>query len=176
MNPLFVAHLLGDYLLQPGWLVRLKENRVAGISIHAGVHFVAMALLVWSNDIRVWAGLIVIASTHALVDMTKVHLQKNAKSFGIGFLMDQIMHVSIMAGVSMLIPLKLGFWATHDGVVLASLLIFVSYGLALYNLTHITKFPTETMGKKVVRMLEVTVAFAFFILPAALIASSYCAV
>lgn len=168
MNPLFIAHLMGDYLLQPGWLVRLKEQRMLGIVIHASVHLVTMALLAWTLDWRVWAGLLVIAITHGAIDTTKVHLQKNAKTFSTGYLLDQLAHLGIMTSVLLLVRVNNTFWTTHDGIVLLSLLAFVSCGLALYNLTNIQKFPTDSMGKKLLRVVVILTAFGVFMLPAVL--------
>ncbi|WP_422018686.1 DUF3307 domain-containing protein [Robiginitalea biformata] len=71
---LLLAHMLGDFLLQPGRALRHKQARKAGswfFYLHGLVHFSLTLLLVW--DLRFWQEALVIAASHLVIDAVKLY-------------------------------------------------------------------------------------------------------
>lgn len=94
---LLLAHMAGDFLLQPDRWVREKEtkkHRSAKLYIHSLLHGALAWLLVW--DIAFWLPALVIATTHYGIDLLKVHFQKPATRTQ-WFVVDQFLHVAIIA-------------------------------------------------------------------------------
>ena len=73
-----LAHLLGDFLLQPTSWVLDKENRKHKsiyLYIHTLLHFILAWILVGGTDF-IWFA-VVLAVTHGGIDFLKLHFQKN---------------------------------------------------------------------------------------------------
>jgi len=99
LTKLLLAHLAGDFILQPGSWIRDKEHkkhRSLKLWIHVIVHGVLTFLLVW--DPSFWLPVIVIVVSHFLIDLAKVHFQKpHTRIFW--FVTDQVLHLLVIAGV-----------------------------------------------------------------------------
>ena len=97
---LLLAHLLGDFLLQPdSWVAqkRQKRHRSPLLYLHIGVHAIAMLLLL-GFQIKYWLGYIIILITHFFIDLAKLQLEKRYPR-GRLFVLDQLAHLIIIAGV-----------------------------------------------------------------------------
>lgn len=86
---LIVAHLIGDFLLQPtSWIEdkRKKKNRSKFLYIHGAIHGIIAYLLLaqWSN----WYIPLLIASSHIIIDSWKISSKENTRNF----IIDQILH------------------------------------------------------------------------------------
>ncbi len=94
---LLVAHLLADFLLQPDWMIRRKRNpAILGLHI-AGVGLTAvLALGAWP-----WALLLILLSTHLIMDATKVYALKDTLR---AFLLDQAVHLLVIGGLALTYP------------------------------------------------------------------------
>jgi hypothetical protein len=71
---LILAHLLGDFLLQPdSWVKAKEQKKVAAWQLygHSLIHFALIMLLVF--DFSFWKWGIVLAMIHLLIDMIKVY-------------------------------------------------------------------------------------------------------
>jgi hypothetical protein len=71
---LILAHLLGDFLLQPdSWVKAKEQKKVAAWQLygHSLIHFALIMLLVF--DFTFWKWGIVLAMIHLLIDMIKVY-------------------------------------------------------------------------------------------------------
>ncbi|RZK53688.1 MAG: DUF3307 domain-containing protein, partial [Pedobacter sp.] len=95
---LLLAHLLGDFFLQPNAWVTEKEQlklKSAKLYWHVVIH-VALIFLVFMS-LSVWKIALVIGATHLVIDAMKLSLQK-AKTKRLWFFIDQLLHVkSIVA-------------------------------------------------------------------------------
>jgi len=169
MHPLFVAHLVADFLLQPTWLVVLKQKRWFGIGIHASIHALVMLLLTFPTTALLWAGIIIIALLHAVIDESKVVFQRDHSGFSLGFLVDQIAHFSVLLLVVLFVPYQSSFWAGEKGLLVGGLLLFMSFGWAVYNLLTNKEHPLTNARATVGRMLLVVVTFLLFIVPSLLL-------
>ncbi len=99
---LILAHLIGDFFLQPKkWIVEKEKQKWKSpyLYIHALLHFILILLILW--DISYWHIAILIAFSHLLIDVVKVQLQtKETRSLWFGT--DQILHLLVLVSVWML--------------------------------------------------------------------------
>lgn len=170
MNPLFLAHLLGDFLFQPYTLVKFKEKSNAGIAVHALIHFVLLNALWFPRSAYLLIGYIAVALTHAFIDRAKITVQKSGVSFGIGFFVDQVLHfltlfcVMVLAYKHSTSPME-QFWLRADVQFASCILAFAVYLFALYNIVYKQKnAPGLDRGALISRVLVITTSFALFTL------------
>ncbi|WP_046079676.1 DUF3307 domain-containing protein [Halomonas sp. HG01] len=99
---LIIAHLVGDFLLQPRrWVeARQRDKARAGVLyLHAGIHgLLALAVLVVASidPLAAAAWSVTIAASHALIDLGKAHLDPRRLCW---FLLDQALHLTVLVGV-----------------------------------------------------------------------------
>lgn len=90
---LILAHLIGDFLLQPKSWVKEKEYRKAAspkLYIHVLIHGLLVLLLLW--DLSQWKIALAITIAHLGIDLTKLYAQKS-KTKTTWFIADQVMHL-----------------------------------------------------------------------------------
>jgi len=97
---LILAHLLGDFILQPNSWVADKERRKLKspyLYLHVLIHTVLSFVFLWNTDLW-WVSLLV-GITHFIIDASKLIFQtvKNKKRW---FFIDQLLHVLVIAGIS----------------------------------------------------------------------------
>lgn len=93
---LILAHITGDFLLQPDrWVLEkeIKKYRSPKLYLHVLIHGALTWLLVW--DITFWLPVIVIVITHYLIDLAKVYLQ-TPETRTQWFAVDQLLHFSVL--------------------------------------------------------------------------------
>lgn len=163
MNPIFIAHLIADFLLQPTWLVKWKEKNANGTILHAFIHAAILASLIIPQTFFAIAIILIIALTHGIIDHIKISLPK--KSFEPAFLFDQAVHAAILLFAMRFLPFNSIFWNSSNGILTLSILIFFSFGIGLWNLMHIKNYPVYNFAQKTTRTFAVTLTFlAFFTL------------
>ena len=90
---LILAHLIGDFFLQPQKWVKDKEKKKLKskwLYIHVVTHVALMFLIVW--DVSYWHLILLIGASHFVIDTLKLHLQKK-KTKRFYFFADQVFHV-----------------------------------------------------------------------------------
>ena len=123
---LFLAHLLGDFLLQPTAWVKDKEQhkqRSLYLYLHTLLHGVLAWIIVGEMAFGKWA--LALALTHGLIDLMKLHFQKN-KTKRLWFAIDQALHLLILLGIAffyyhqkiVLYDFDNRFWIIATGVLL----------------------------------------------------------
>lgn len=90
---LLVAHLLGDFFLQPdSWVTSKKEKKFRSIHhyLHALIHGVLAYLLLsqWNS----FAIPFIIFVTHLMIDLSKSHFKSDIRSF----VLDQLAHFFVL--------------------------------------------------------------------------------
>lgn len=98
---LFLAHLIGDFLLQPShWVVERNANKIKSkyLYFHILVHAALLAVLL-QLDVQYWLGFIIIVFSHWLIDLIKVFLDKKCNKVFL-FLGDQAAHILIILGIT----------------------------------------------------------------------------
>lgn len=97
---LLLAHILGDFVLQPDrWIQdkRQRKHRSASLYLHLGVHALALLLLL-QFDLTYWAGMLVILFTHFIIDLAKLNLESRYNN-NLLFFLDQVAHGLVLVGV-----------------------------------------------------------------------------
>ena len=97
---LLLAHVLGDFVLQPlkGVLDKQKrKHKSPFLYIHVLIHALLVFTLLqfqWS----LWPVVVIIAVTHFFIDLTKLNLDGRVPEPWL-FLLDQIAHLAVIAGL-----------------------------------------------------------------------------
>ena len=97
---ILLAHILGDFLLQPTSWVAEKEKRKAAspkLYYHVLIHGILVMLVLW--DLEFWTLAITVTVTHFLIDWAKLAFQKK-KTMTVWFIVDQILHVAVLIVVT----------------------------------------------------------------------------
>lgn len=97
---LILAHILGDFILQPNSWVSDKENRKLKskyLYIHVLIHTVLSFIFLW--DIQLWWVAVLVGFSHFMIDVSKLYFQ-NIKTKKSWFFVDQLLHISVITGIS----------------------------------------------------------------------------
>ncbi len=90
---LILAHLVGDFLLQPySWVVKKEQKKAAAPQLyyHCAVHAALIWAVLW--DSSPWLVGIAIAAIHFCIDTVKIYLQ-TPQTKTRWFIADQLMHI-----------------------------------------------------------------------------------
>lgn len=89
-----LGHLIGDFVLQPYWLVLAKRNGWRGLFIHVGVVTFITAILAWGTIPNWWVWIIVLFIGHLFIDQFRTFIfTDNTKGKGLLLLvLDQLAH------------------------------------------------------------------------------------
>ncbi len=94
---LFLAHLLGDFLLQPNrWVIHKEANKIASkyLYMHTLVHFAVTMLLLW--DLDYWMLALIIAISHFIIDLGKLYSNSLFSTKATPFFIDQLLHIIVL--------------------------------------------------------------------------------
>jgi hypothetical protein len=100
---LLLAHLVGDFILQPGeWVSAKEEKKLSAwqLYVHTLVHGVLIMGLV--GDINFILPALGITISHGIIDAAKLLLQKESTR-RLWFAIDQFLHLAVIVGVWALI-------------------------------------------------------------------------
>ncbi|AZA59880.1 DUF3307 domain-containing protein [Chryseobacterium indoltheticum] len=98
---LILAHLHGDFILQPNSWVADKENRKLKSSylyFHVLIHTILSFIFLW--DLKLWWVAVLVGITHFIIDACKLSFQ-NIQTKKTWFFIDQVLHVAVIGGVSL---------------------------------------------------------------------------
>ena len=183
---LILAHILGDFVLQPGSWVKHKRKkgiRSPYLLAHIGVHLLTLLVLL-QFEIRYLPGIAFIAITHYAIDLLKIRYTTKKNSTRL-FIADQVAHLAILnLVVYYYTPYKIDFDLVYQPqiLLLASLVFFVTYvsgilmRLILEPWQDAIEPEKKSKGKikntslagagKIIGMLERLFVFAFILLNA----------
>lgn len=137
---LLLAHLLGDFLLQPDSWVKAKEARKLKsfqLYMHVFIHFLLIMILVFDMDFWKWALLIMII--HLGIDILKIYTQRNTTK-RTWFFIDQLLHVLTILGI--------WIWSQHIYFSLPA--INNQYILLLFTMVYGLTQPTSIVIRSVI--------------------------
>ena len=101
---LLLAHILGDFVLQPEkWVKDKEEKKVKSVKlyVHIGIHAVLLLFVLQFDVQEFWLGVLLIIISHYVIDLLKLYLQKKTTK-RIWFFVDQILHILVLLIVSAL--------------------------------------------------------------------------
>lgn len=162
MNPLFLSHLVADFLLQPDWLVALKQKKVSGVMIHSGIHAAVLTLFLMERLAEALPVLIIITISHGLIDFAKISYQKRNASSVATFLIDQIAHFTVLILAAMIAPIHTIFWNAEEGAIVWFVLFTLSLGIGVWNIVHAKK-PGALVSLRGAEPIPVLIVAAVFI-------------
>lgn len=90
---ILLAHLIGDFILQPtSWVIDKEKRKIKSefLYFHFLIHTLLLMLLVFRLDFIPYA--ILLGLVHILIDLLKLYSQSN-ESKRIWFLIDQFLHI-----------------------------------------------------------------------------------
>lgn len=131
---LFLAHLIGDFVLQPNkWVLHKEKNKAASkyLYFHVLIHLVATMLLLW--DLSYWKIALIIVVSHYLIDLIKLYTNPLFENKAIPFFIDQVLHVIVLyccAYFDNLWMHTLGVFSLLDWNLITAL-VFVSFPAAI---------------------------------------------
>lgn len=157
---LALAHLIGDFLLQPQKLLAWKKRAKKGILVHVGVHFGVTCLLMIPyiftsgvNGLYTLFGILAIVVIHFFIDMEKIRLENlHPKKSFLLYCLDQAAHISVIAIFTLV--LSAVAYARFENQLLGEIYFdkwLVSYVILLVILTYtweITKYEKKRNDDK----------------------------
>lgn len=97
---LILAHLFGDFILQPNSWVAEKESKKLKsryLYFHVLIHTILSFIFLWNTEF--WWIAVLIGVSHFIIDAAKLSFQ-TAKSKKSWFFIDQALHIAVIAGIS----------------------------------------------------------------------------
>ncbi len=94
---LLLAHLIGDFMLQPNrWVIHKEANKIKSkfLYVHVLLHFTLYMLLLW--DIGYWNIALLLTIGHLFIDMGKLYVNPFFKNKSIPFFIDQLLHIILI--------------------------------------------------------------------------------
>lgn len=94
---LFLAHLIGDFVLQPAqWVIHKETWKIKSkyLYIHSVVHFITTMVLLW--NLAYWKWALIIAVSHYMIDLAKIYANPLFKKKAIAFFTDQALHFIVL--------------------------------------------------------------------------------
>jgi hypothetical protein len=122
---LFLAHIIGDFILQPSSWVTDKEHKKHKsiyLYIHTALHAVLAIILVGEIEFIKFALILTVA--HGIIDYAKLRFQKK-KTKRSWFLIDQVVHIIVIIGIALLYtnqtlalaPINNSIWIFITGII-----------------------------------------------------------
>ena len=173
----FLAHLLGDFILQPNsWVAdkEKKKGRSIYLYLHVLIHIALTMLFLW--DFNLWWIALIVGVSHLLIDVTKLSFQ-TAKTKRIWFFIDQIAHILVIVALSLFyFPyFKLEDFFNDESLKIVTAIVFLTVPSSIFIKTIISiwtpitidhsKIQTESLvnAGKYIGILERLLVFVFIL-------------
>ena len=142
---LLLAHLLGDFILQPtSWVAHKERNKLRSkyLYLHTLIHFLLVFLFLW--NLNQWWIALLVAGTHFIIDWAKLQFQ-NSSTKRAWFFIDQLLHLSVLASISIFFEayINWNYIFNQEHLKFAAGLLFVSYPASILVKTLIGAYTPE---------------------------------
>ncbi|MDZ4180665.1 MAG: DUF3307 domain-containing protein [Coriobacteriia bacterium] len=117
---LYIGHLVGDFVLQPGWLVIAKRSGFTGLGLHVAIIAASTVALLATEMATLWWVVTLATSAHLLIEILTLRIRTSGRFSGLAtLLIDQGAHFASLvllaylaraAGITVA-PTILGFHA-----------------------------------------------------------------
>jgi hypothetical protein len=148
---LTLGHVIGDFLLQPYWLVLAKRKGWSGLLIHVGVVTLVTTLLTWNVIPNWWVWMMVLFVGHLFIDQFRTFVfTDNSKGKGLLLLiLDQVAHLVLISLIA---------WVATGWTLSDLALLHTSEALNQYRMTAYLIGLATVLGVAPVLEAEVAVA------------------
>ena len=92
---MFLAHLVGDYILQWDSLAQWKAREFRGVVVHSLILFLVTAVFALPFQPTWWSGILIIGLSHFLIDTLQFFLKPRFSPL-LRFSLDQLAHISFI--------------------------------------------------------------------------------
>lgn len=95
---MLVAHLLGDYVLQSGGLVRWKKCSLMGVLVHGGIVTITTMMCAGLVDPSWWPWALLIGLAHTAIDVVRARLLHTTSPGTelVWYILDQLAHLVVI--------------------------------------------------------------------------------
>jgi len=134
---LFLAHLIGDFLLQPtSWVIAKEQQKLRAyqLYLHTFIHGLLILFITW--DLSLWPLALLLSGMHLLIDGLKINLQKESTQRAY-FFYDQLAHIISIVFL----------WAVYVDFEFAHFSIFKLQTLLLFTSLFLITIPTSIFIK-----------------------------
>ena len=144
---MLLAHLVGDFILQPdSWVDDKNKRKLRSpkLFIHLGIHAILLALVLGFNT-TYWLGYTLIILSHLLIDAAKIRLNSTRPAREL-FFIDQAAHIVVIAvAASIYQPFDLTLTSLVSGnnLILLTALVFVTFAAAVIVKVSIAQWNPE---------------------------------
>ena len=144
---IFIAHLIGDFLLQPEPWVRAKEEKKMQawqLYVHVLIHGLLILLII--GDWHFWKWALLIALVHLVIDSAKILLQNKHNQRSL-FLIDQLFHCVSIYGIWLWYKgqyISFSLFGNEKFLLLIALLIFLTNPVSIAVKIFISKWTPQT--------------------------------
>lgn len=125
---LLLAHIVGDFLVQPSSWVEDKESKKIKspkLYLHVAVHALLILILLGSHP-TLWPILTINVLLHYLIDLAKLYTQ-NAKNRRAFFFIDQVLHLIVVSFlVYMYEPLEVSLGLKQNQILLFMVMLLLN--------------------------------------------------
>lgn len=172
---LLLAHIIGDFFLQPKKWVKEKEQKKLKsdkLYLHVLIHVVLTGIFLW--DLSLWPIVVTIGITHLIIDATKLLIQKK-KTKRLFFFIDQLLHIIVIFLCYYLYTeslFNLNDIVTENSLLLLVCLLFLTVPVSIIMKIIFAKWNIEKLTKdnqsledagKYIGILERILVFIFII-------------
>lgn len=173
---LLLAHLIGDFFLQPHKWVKEKETKKLKspkLYIHVLIHVAITSIILW--NLSLWPIITIIGISHLMIDGSKLLIQKK-KTKRLLFFIDQLLHIFIIVGCYFFFvknASNISLQLTQNNLLLIICFLFLTIPVSIimktiflkWNISELTK-NNESLSDagKYIGILERILVFIFIIL------------
>ncbi|RED45931.1 DUF3307 domain-containing protein [Seonamhaeicola aphaedonensis] len=173
---LFLAHIIGDFFLQPNkWVKENEKKKLKSpkLYIHVIIHIILLALVLWDESL--WPIITIIGVTHLAIDAIKLSFQKK-KTKRLWFFIDQLSHILVITVCYFIFSKEVSnitIEFTETSILLLTCLLFLTIPVSIimktiflkWNISELTKNneSLEDAGKYI-GILERVLVFIFIVL------------
>ena len=173
---LILAHLIGDFFLQPSsWVQEKEQNKLKSptLYLHVLIHVAILFLILW--DLSKWPLVLIIGISHLIIDALKLIIQKK-KTKRLFFFLDQLLHLLVLIAVYWIFEendMVLDTLLNDQNLLLLTCVVFLTIPVSIIMKTiflkwNIAKFTegNESLkdAGKYIGILERVLVFVFVIL------------
>ena len=143
LTKLFLAHIIGDFFLQPKHWVKEKEKKKLKspkLYFHIAIHVALLFLILW--DFSLWPMILIIGGLHFVIDALKLILQKK-KTKRLIFFLDQFLHVLVIISTYFIYTsttIDANSIFTEQNLIFITCLVFLTRPVSIIMKTIFTKW------------------------------------